>query len=147
MKTLWQERDRRELLERARHLTPESTARWGKFTVDRMLAHLVDAFRMGLGEIVVKPKKLPIRHWPLNVLFIRLVGMPKHAPTAREIISRPPDSIEEELRKLDAVMQRFIAMKGRTDWPVHPALGKLSSKSWGILGYKHMDHHLRQFGV
>ncbi|MGH9801334.1 MAG: DUF1569 domain-containing protein, partial [Blastocatellia bacterium] len=31
--------------------------------------------------------------------------------------------------------------------PEHPAFGKLSTKDWGALTYKHMDHHFRQFGV
>ena len=148
MKSLWQEASRRELIVRARTLTPGHQALWGKFTVDRMLAHLVDAFRMGLGEIEVRPKKVPlIGSWPFNVLFIRLVGMPKNAPTAREIIARPPSSIDAEIAELEAAMQRFAAQRGRREWPAHPAFGALSATSWGILGYTHTDHHLRQFGV
>lgn len=148
MKSLWQEASRRELMARARQLTPEHHALWGKFTVDRMLAHLVDAFRMGLGEIEVQQKKIPvIRFWPFNVLFIRFVGMPKNAPTAREIITRPPASIEAELRELEAVMDRFASQRARKQWPRHPAFGKLSGSAWGMLGYLHTDHHLRQFGV
>jgi hypothetical protein len=148
MKSLWQEETRNELRARARRLTPAHQAQWGKFTVDRMLAHMVDAFRMGMGEIEVRPRKIPvIGTWPFNVLFIRFVGMPKNAPTAREIIQRPPLSIEDELRELEAAMDRFAAQRGRTEWPVHPAFGKLSRKWWGVLGYVHTDHHLRQFGV
>ena len=148
MKSLWEDGTRRELLARARRLTPEHRARWGKFTVDRMLAHLVDAFRMGMGEIEVRPRKIPLLGtWPFNVLFIRLVGMPKNAPTVREIVQRPPLTIEAELRELEAAMDRFAAQRDRKQWPVHPAFGKLSRRSWGVLGYVHTDHHLRQFGV
>ena len=148
MKSLWQEETRNELRARARQLTPAHQAQWGKFTVDRMLAHMVDAFRMGMGEIEVRPRKSPvIGTWPFNVLFIRFVGMPKNAPTAREIMQRPPLSIEDELRELEAAMDRFAAQRDRTEWPLHPAFGKLSRKSWGMLGYVHTDHHLRQFGV
>ena len=148
-KTLWDEAARRALLDRARRLTPASTPRWGSFTVDRMLAHVVDGFRMATGELPVRPKKvrLPISRWPLNVLFIHLVGMPKHAPTARELVARPPASIEEELRELDAQMALLASMRERTDWPAHPFFGKLSRRAWGVLGWKHVDHHLRQFGV
>jgi len=147
MKSLWQQAARQELLARARRLTPEHRPQWGKFTVDRMLAHMVDAFRMGMGEIEVTPRKIPvIGTWPFNVLFIRFVGMPKNAPTAREIVTRPPLSIDAELRGLEAAMDRFAAQRTRTDWPRHPAFGKLSRSSWGVLGYVHTDHHLRQFG-
>ena len=148
MKSLWQETTRRELMDRARRLTPAHRAQWGKFTVDRMLAHMVDAFRMGMGEIEVRPRRIPLLgSWPFNVLFIRFVGMPKNAPTAREIIARPPLSIDAELRELEAAMERFAAQQERTEWPAHPAFGKLSGKAWGVLGYVHTDHHLRQFGV
>ena len=149
MKNLWEESTRRELLARAWQLTPASEARWGKLTVDRMLAHVVDGFLMAMGDIVVEPKRvpIPIHRWPLNVLFIHLVGMPKHAPTAPELLSRTPRSIEAELRELDAQLTRFAAMRERSDWPAHPFFGKLSRRSWGVLGYKHTDHHLRQFGV
>ena len=148
-KTLWDEAARRTLLERARRLSPESRPQWGSFTVDRMLAHVVDGFRMATGELAVRPKKvrLPIGRWPLNVLFIHLVGMPKHAPTARELIARPPAPLAEELRALDAQMALLASMHERTDWPAHPVFGKLSRRAWGVLGYKHLDHHLRQFGV
>ena len=148
MKSLWQEKTRRELLARARSLTPAHRALWGKFTVDRMLAHMVDAFGMAMGEIEVRPRKVPlIGRWPFNILFIRLVGMPRNAPSAREILERPPVSIDAELRELEAAMDRFAAQNERTDWPAHPAFGKLSRRSWGVLGYVHTDHHLRQFGV
>ncbi|HEX8851014.1 MAG TPA: DUF1569 domain-containing protein [Gemmatimonadaceae bacterium] len=149
MKTLWQESARRSLLDRASRLTPASRPLWGSFTVDRMLAHVVDGFRMAMGDLATRPKRvpIPINRWPLNVLFLHLVGMPKHAPTAPELLSRAPDSIDAELRELEAQLARFASMRDRTDWPAHPFFGKLSRRSWGVLGYKHLDHHLRQFGV
>jgi hypothetical protein len=151
VKSLWQEATRRSLLERAHRLTPESRPRWGTFTVDRMLAHLVDAFRMIFGEIETKPKRvrlpIPLHRWPFNVLFVYIVGMPKHAPAPKGLIERPPRGIDEELRALDDAMARFASMRGQRDWPRHPYFGKLSTRTWGVLGYRHMDHHLRQFGV
>ena len=147
MKTLWQEATRAECTARARRLTLGSEPQWGRMTVDQMLAHVVDAFRMGLGEIPVKSKRLVIRFWPINWLLANLLTFPKNLPTVPEIVTRKKASIEEELRQLDAAMTRFAARKGSTSWPAHPALGRLSGKSWARLGYQHIDHHLRQFGV
>jgi uncharacterized protein DUF1569 len=148
VKSLWEEPVRRELIARARRLTPEHRAQWGRLTVDRMLSHVVDAFGMALGEIEVRQRKIPlIRFWPFNVLFIRFVGMPRNAPTAPEIIARSPLAIEAELRALESAMDRFAAQQARRHWPRHPAFGKLSREAWGLLGYVHTDHHLRQFGV
>ncbi len=33
------------------------------------------------------------------------------------------------------------------DWPKHPLFGPLSGEEWGALSWKHLDYHLRQFGV
>jgi hypothetical protein len=33
------------------------------------------------------------------------------------------------------------------EWPEHPAFGRMSRRVWGVLGYRHLDHHFRQFGV
>lgn len=147
MHTLSNEASRRALLARARKLTPESRPLWGKFTVDGMLAHVVETFRMGLGELPVRSKKLAMRHWPLNVLIVYLLPMPRGLPTARELIARPPESLNSELATLETYMDKFGRAQDRREWPEHPALGRLSRRAWGRLGYKHVDHHLRQFGV
>lgn len=147
MRSLCDAASRDELLTRARRLTPESRPLWGKFTVDRMLAHLVETFRMGLGELPVRSKRLFIRHWPINLALVYLVPIPKGLPTARELIERPADSLNGELATLATYMDKFGRAQTRREWPEHPALGKLSRRSWGRLGYKHLDHHLRQFGV
>jgi uncharacterized protein DUF1569 len=147
VKNLWQDETRAECMARARRLTPDSQRVWGKMSVDQMLAHMVDAFRMGLGELPVRSKKLPIRHWPINWLIIHWVPFPRNTPTAPEIVARKKASVDEELRELEAAMNRFAARRGVKEWPEHPAFGAISGNSWARLGYKHVDHHLRQFGV
>ena len=86
MATLWNDADRQALVTRLRNLTPEATAKWGRLTARGALAHLHDATRMALGELVVKPKKLPIRYPPLKQLIIYVVPFPKSAPTAPELV-------------------------------------------------------------
>ena len=148
MKSLWQQHRRQELLERARRLTPEHRALWGKFTVAAMLTHVVDTFRMALGELEVRPKnKKLFEHPPVKQLIIYVLPFPRSAPTARELISRPVGDWQRELASFESYMQRFVASADRNDWPRHPLLGKMSRRAWGVLGYKHIDHHLRQFGV
>ena len=147
MKTLWQEETRAECIARARRLTSGSQRRWGRMNVDQMLAHIVDAFRMGLGELEVRPKKLPIRFWPINYIICNWIPFPRNTPTAPEIVRRKTASIDEELQQLESAMTRFAGKRNDAVWPIHPAFGKISGKSWGRLGYKHINHHLRQFGV
>jgi hypothetical protein len=45
-----------------------------------------------------------------------------------------------------ALVERFGHADPGKVWPVSPVFGALSGKDWGALSYKHLDHHLRQFG-
>ena len=147
MRSLWQESARHELHERLGRLTPESRAAWGRLTAPRMVAHLTDAMRMALGDLPTRSKRLPLRHPPLKQLFVYVLPFPKNAPTARELVSREPDEWGAELATCRALIDRFATERRDRDWPEHPAFGRLTARQWGILGYRHVDHHLRQFGV
>lgn len=73
---------------------------------------------------------------------------PKNLPTVKSFIM--PDNLhfEEEKNKLIAQIKR-LAIEGEkvfTKEP-HPFFGKLTAPEWDALGWKHVDHHLQQFGV
>jgi hypothetical protein len=146
MKSLWNEGDRRELQERLWRLQPEAERRWGGMTAPQMLTHLSDAMRMALGELTCTPKRLPIRYPPLKQLIIYWLPFPQGAPTAPELLGRTPASWDGEVADLIQLMDRLARQPA--DWaaPDHPAFGTLSRRAWGVLGYRHTDHHLRQFG-
>jgi len=61
MATFWDPAIREDMCRRIGRLTPETTARWGKFSAAQMVAHLNDALRMATGDLAVAPRKLPIR--------------------------------------------------------------------------------------
>ena len=147
MKSLWQDAARTEILRRIAAVDETTPARWGKFTADRMLSHLAESLKMAVGELDVAGKKLPIRYFPLKQLILYVLPFPKGTPTAPELLagkSGPVDDHKADLRRLIAA---FAALKGSSAWRDHPAFGKMSEKSWGVLVYRHMDHHLRQFGA
>jgi Protein of unknown function (DUF1569) len=146
MATIWDEDTRRHLLERLTRLTPEAHGKWGKMTAPAMLAHLTDACRMALGELSAKSKNLPIRYWPIRELFVYVLPFPKNAPTAPELLTRTASDWPGEVTDLRAAIDRMVA-RASHEFPEHPAFGRMSAKAWGVLVYRHMDHHLRQFGV
>ncbi|HJZ68403.1 MAG TPA: DUF1569 domain-containing protein [Blastocatellia bacterium] len=147
MKTLWTEADRNELVVRLGRLSLESKPQWGKMNCEQMLAHLADGFRMTLGDLTPKSKGGPLRFGPIKKLIIYWLPFPKGAPTAPELIVRPSEGIEKESEAVKELLNRIAQSAGRTAWPEHPAFGELSAQDWGVLGYRHMDHHLRQFGA
>jgi hypothetical protein len=137
---------RDEIVQRIGRLTPQTPARWGKMDCPKMLAHIGDALKMATGELHVPFKRTPLRLWPVRTLFIYWLPMPKGAPTAPVLVRRTAD---EWQREVDDVCGRLRAFPPQVDgeWPVHPVFGPMTARDWGVLGYKHLDHHLRQFGV
>jgi hypothetical protein len=147
MKTLWDAANVRELQGRLARLDAGADRRWGTMSAPQMMAHLVDAMRMAVGEIRVPSKNLPIRFTPLKQLIIYCLPFPKGAPTAPQLISRPPADWPSESAMLATMIERFANRDQHGDWPEHPAFGRLTGRQWGVLAYRHIDHHFRQFGV
>ena len=146
MKSIWKADNHREICERVQRLTPQHAAKWGKMTAAAMVVHLTDALRMASGELAVTPKKVPLRYPPLKQLALYWLPIPRNLPTIPELVARTPRDWMIEMtdlgNQLDAVVRRGPGAMA----PTHPAFGRMSGKAWGALVYRHMDHHLRQFG-
>ena len=113
-----------------------------------MLAHVNDGLRMALGDLATTPKDLPLRYPPLKQLLVYVLPFPKGAPTSRELLARVDQAQwDDEVAAFPGLLERAGACACRRDWPLHPAFGRLSSRAWGVLGYRHVDHHFTQFGV
>lgn len=151
-RTLWRERDRRALLDRLRRLSPDARPRWGRLTAGQMLAHLVDAARLGLGDAVAPPQNRGLarllRHAPAKQLFVYVLPFPRHAPRVPALFATPPGDWARDLATHERLVERLAARAAARDarWPRHPFFGALSERAWGVLGWAHVDHHLRQFG-
>ncbi len=148
MASIFDRGERDALKKRVMKLRPDATRKWGKMDAAGMQAHLVAGMKMGLGTLKVTPKKSPMANWFGRWLVIHSpLPWPKGVPTVdelKDLSSLDFDAEQTELLKLiDAVSAR-----GHSDgWPPHPMLGELSTKDWGVLAWRHLDHHLRQFGV
>ena len=136
------------LVTRIRQLRPDSARKWGQMNAATMQAHLIAGMRMTLGTLQVTPKKTPLAN-PLGrwLVIHSPFPWPKGAPTGDELKDPPSQDFEAEreelLRLLGVVNQRAQS----ESWPAHPAFGPLSARDWGVLVWRHTDHHLRQFGV
>jgi len=148
MKSLWSADARLELLRRIDRLTPDSPALWGRMNAAEMVAHAGRGMKLGLGELETKPRQTIFRYWPLKHLFVYWVRFPRSAPAPREMVTRAkPVTWASDVAGLRESIERFASLERRGTWPVHPVFGTLSAKAWGALGWRHLDHHLRQFGV
>jgi hypothetical protein len=148
MKTIWETHAQREIHDRLKTLTADRRGRWGKMTSQQMVCHLTASLRMALGDLKVAPKKLPIRYPPLKQLIIYLAPFPKNAPTAPElIVTATPHEWTRDVDGLQTQLDRFVARGRDATFIDHPAFGTLTPRAWGVLVYRHMDHHLKQFGA
>jgi len=148
MASIWEEETRNELLNRLDRLTADAPARWGKFNCPAMLAHVNDALRMPLREVTAPMKNLPIRFSPLKQLVIYYLPFPKGVPTSPVLLARCDEAVfQDEVQAFAQILDRLARRSRETSWPKHPAFGTMSRRGWGVLGYRHVDHHFTQFGV
>ena len=112
-----------------------------------MLSHLNESTRMATGDLPVTGKAPSFLRWPpVRYLLIHHLPMPESAPTAPELLARCGSA--EFAHEQQAFEETFVRLDGTSHRLVpHPAFGALSHDSWGVLIHKHIDHHLRQFGV
>jgi len=149
--SMWDADARREILTRFSRLDPAAAPRWGRFTAHAMVAHLIDAARMALGTLPVRRSRGPIprivRLPGVRHLFVYALPFPRNAPTARELLTTTPGSWDADVATFTSLVDELARRAGdsSTRWPEHPFFGPLTRKDWGVLGYRHSDHHLRQF--
>ena len=149
MGSILNDADRTAILQRIGSVTSASVPRWGRMDAQAMLNHLRLSALMALGELPVACKsKRPFQVFPIKHLILHVAPFPKSAPTAPELLARPPATWQADVAELQALVDRIVA-RGRdsSPWPEHPAFGRLSKRAWGVLIYRHMDHHLGQFGA
>lgn len=148
MGSLFAQADREAILGRIARLTPEQKPLWGRFTAPEMVCHVSSGLRQGLGELETGPPSGPLSRAPLNWLIIHVVPWPKgKAQSPPEFLSTRPTTWDADVDRLRDLIRRFAARGPDAGWPPSRVFGRISGRSWGVLQHKHLDHHLRQFGV
>lgn len=144
--TLYDPAVREAVLARLDRLQPDAQPRWGRMNAPKMVAHLTEAFRMPSGELHIRRRFIPLR--PLvRWVLLYVLPFPKGAPTARELLARVPESWPADLARLRALIAGVREPAPGSPAGDHPIFGAMSHRDWGVLLFKHTDHHLRQFGV
>ena len=148
MKSLFNNTDNNEIIERINRLTPESRAGWGKMNVAQMMCHCSIALKACLGEI--KPKKVFISYLFGKIAKKQVLGpkdFRKNTPTAKEYIVKDIKNFDNEKERLISYVKKFEAGSDVVTKEQHPFFGKMTIEEWECLIWKHLDHHMRQFGV
>jgi hypothetical protein len=150
MKSLFQPPIVQEVKTRIANLKPDSAAEWGTMSAAQAMAHCTGGLQMALGDST-----------PPRVLIGRLIGgiikpmalkdevpMRRNSPTAKSLVVADDRDLPKEKQLLTALIDRFAAGGPAACTPhPHAFFGKMTPQEWAILMYKHLDHHLRQFGA
>ncbi|HEY3250275.1 MAG TPA: DUF1569 domain-containing protein [Ignavibacteria bacterium] len=149
MKSLFDTSVNLEIIGRINKLTSGSKAEWGKMTVSQMLSHCRVPLESAFGEVKLKRNPIGVLLGPIAKKSIfKDEPFKKNLPTDKNFIFKDDRNFDEEKIKLTEKVQKFAASgpDGITKDP-HPFFGKLTVNQWDMLMWKHLDHHLRQFGV
>jgi hypothetical protein len=135
--------------ERLARLDPHTPPKWGRMNAHQMVCHLNDSFRVATGERHASPASNVFQRTVVKWIALHTpMKWPQGVPTRPEIDQKkggtPPKDWARDVSELRALIESF---PNRKNFGTHPIFGKMSREDWMIWGYRHADHHLRQFGV
>jgi hypothetical protein len=140
-----------EVLERLRHLRPDSPRRWGRMSSHQMICHLCDAFIMGTAEKPVSMHGGVVRQTCMRLIALYVpfrwpAGIPTRPELDQYLGGTVPVAFDDDLATLQSLIERAAASPDFFAGRCHPSLGRMSHAAWLRWSYLHVDHHLRQFG-
>lgn len=151
MKNLFDGTVANEVKGRLGELGPQNQRRWGKMTAAQMLAHCSVSMQWAVGEVAPEKGPLPARllgRLVKPMVFRNEDPLRKNSPTVKSLIVADERDLGKERKQLSRLIDKFAegGPAGCTK-SSHPFFGKMTPEQWAILMYKHLDHHLRQFGA
>jgi hypothetical protein len=149
MPSLFDATDRTALMKRLDALQSTSPRIWGKMNPAQMLTHCSRALETSTGDRPMKQAFLG----KLITPFIRksLLGdkpFGRNSPTDPTFVVADKRDFAREKKNLVTLIDRFVE-RGQPEAgkATHAFFGTLTGEEWGRLMYKHIDHHLQQFGA
>lgn len=140
-----------QIIRRINALTPETQPLWGKMSVAQMLAHCSVTY-----EMIYEPNKHPAPGAFAKLmlkLFVKGIVVneapyKKSSRTAPAFLMTEPKIFETEKTRLIDYLKKTVQMgENFFDGKESHSFGKLNKAEWNNMFYKHLNHHLSQFGV
>ena len=147
VKNLFDETVKQDIIDRINKLTPAVKPKWGKMDVAQMLAHLQMPVRIAYGT-----------HQPKGSFLLRMIGplfkskLWDEKPWKQGLPTDPTFIMTGNARDFEKEKAALLEMVNRFSPSTvvgekHPIFGKLTKENWSKATWKHIDHHLQQFGV
>ena len=150
MKSLFNTSDNDEIVSRINRLTGDTKPQWGKMGAGQMLVHASRPLQVAYGDLKLKRTLVGVLfgNWAKKNIVRGEAPFRKNLPTDKNFVVKDSPDFEDGKKALIALVRRFaqVGPTGITKEP-HPFFGKMTDREWDLLMWKHLDHHLRQFGV
>jgi len=139
-----------EVIARINKLTPATTAKWGKMNVSQMLAHCCVSYEMAYETRHPAPgafMKLILKMLVKNTV-VSETPYKHNSRTAPAFLMTTEKEFATEKARLISYINK-TQQRGEKEFHNKPSLsfGPLTATEWNNMFYKHLDHHLSQFGV
>ena len=137
-----------------KNLPADATGKWGKMNGQQMVEHVAGFFKVSTEKLIM-PLVTPVEHLPKYKEFLLSdTEFRENTKAPGNIVPEEPvalrkASMKEALEELQDEINDFTVLF--TTHPgkktTHPVFGELNFEEWVLLHYKHVTHHLRQFGL
>ncbi|MDZ4667262.1 MAG: DUF1569 domain-containing protein [bacterium] len=139
-----------EIIQRIKSLNPNTQAIWGKMNVAQMLAHCNVTYEMLYENKHPKPNfvmKFILKSF-VKPTVTNETPYKKVSQTAPAFIIKDEREFEMERERLIQYILKTQALGASSfEGKESHSFGHLTANEWNNLLYKHLDHHLRQFGA
>jgi len=148
MKNILNEADYSEIKNRIQQLSNTNTRLWGNLELQEMLIHCTTQLQLALGEISYKQQGPSFMRSKLGKwLLFSTIPWPKGAETPNEMNPEIASFSVTEIENEKIVLLNYLQnVRQQTQLKSHPFFGELTREEWSRIIYKHLDHHLKQFG-
>jgi Protein of unknown function (DUF1569) len=147
VKNLFDASVKQDIINRINKLTPQTPAHWGKMNVAQMLAHCQMPLGVATGDHKIKGSFIFKLIGPMFKSLIYNDKPFKHnlGTDKSFVMVNTEKDFTIEKQKLVNMIERFNEAT-MIDEP-HPIFGRMTKEQWSKGTWKHLDHHLQQFGV
>lgn len=139
-----------ELILRIGNLIPDTQPLWGKMNAAQMLAHCSVTYEMVYDNIHPKPNAF-MKFILKTLIKNKVTGeapYPHSSKTAPQFIMTGTKDFEKEKQRLISYLIKTQQLgENHFDNKISDSFGVLNKTEWNNMFYKHLDHHLKQFGV
>ncbi len=149
MKSMYDSAVLGEILTRINTLTPATQRVWGKMDVGQMLAHCNETMKVVTDQLITKRLLIGRILGPIfRAGYLGEKPLRRNSPTHPLFVMVDEKEFEREKEQLLRLVRQFSeGGEAKCTKQAHSFFGPFTPAEWGTSTYKHLDHHLQQFGV